>query len=168
MQETENTVSSAKPLDCGDRIDMLITRSDFYIENLDPSQPPWFSPGDHLYVDPPSDTTAQPTLYLVNRNNTDKLVFNTVNSAYKCDLLSPLALFVTFDVELKEYPGKQWRFELLAQRLPARLCCKPNNQDLDIAFYFYLLDSRFDPSDETCGQTQDTGGDGSGGGLMWR
>lgn len=168
MQEPDsNGAPSLQSFDTSDDIKTLITNSDFYLPNLDdPSQPPWFSPGDTLLVDMPCDSKGVPTLYLQNRDG-KQLSFTTISDSKtnQIKILSPLSMFVAFDVELKEFDGAKWRFELLSQRLPPRTSCKPNNQDVEVQFYFFVLDSRFDESDNSCGHLQGQGQDGSGGGF---
>ncbi|BFM08635.1 hypothetical protein [Halioxenophilus aromaticivorans] len=145
--------------------EILITHSDFYIQNKDVKASPWFTSGDILSVTMPTASDQDPTLVVYNPASTDKLSFKTINNTYSCNALSAATLFVTFDVQLEDAPEFKWRFELFSQRIPSKVCYKPNNQDLETRYNFYVLDQRFDHKDTSCGQPQHNGNDGSGGGL---
>jgi len=154
------------PVTCMDDVDCLITESDFFIENLDPTKAPYFSPGDRLNIEMNS-SLGGPTLKIVSYDSSVKpLEFKTINYTDDfCNLLTPLSQFIYFDVELTEYEDAKWRFELLRQRFPPRLPCKPNNKDTTAHFFFYSLDSRFDPEREDESHLQSGARDGQGGGI---
>ena len=156
--------ASTQQVSANGTIKVLITESNFYLDTNN-SEAPSGSSGEYLEVHLPSGSDDQPTLVLHNKEG-KPIEFNTINGKYSCQAISPLTLFITFDVELTiEDEPHQWHFELLTQRLPARLCCNPNNKRLRSNFSFYVLDGRFDDKDASCGQTHHKSFDGSGGGL---
>ena len=152
-------------------IKFLITNSNFFLDTGNIGDPTC-SPGDHLIVKIPKNGKGLPRLILRSKFNNKKteLKFRTISDKKnsKCKELSPLSSFITFDVELdiNNFPEPaRWHFELITQRLPARLCGSPTNTNLESQFSFFTLDERFDTTGKSAGKTNGTESDGSGGGV---
>ncbi|WP_317930334.1 hypothetical protein [Halioxenophilus sp. WMMB6] len=157
MTALEPNTDRTDLLSFSDDIDIVISTSNFFVASRSEGKPSLFKEGDRLLVELPEDDKQLPKLHIYDAEDCEnKLCFESLDAAWDKTNLSVDSQFFKFGVT--DGRGK-WRLEIIRQRRPAMLYCKPNNQDVYVQYFFYNL-----LPEGSSGQLQTTGYDGSGGG----